>query len=483
MRRHCPSSHRPHARRPFLQALALCAALLLPTARLAAEPAAPSVARASVDALTQRVTQLGGKLSLCILDVDSGRVLADTNPKLPINPASNMKLLTAAVALDTLGPTHVFTTSLNGAREGNRVAELVLRGDGDPSLRTADLLRLALALQNSGISEVGAILVDQSYFDAQFVPPAFEQQPDEWAPFRAPVSAVALEGNTIAVNVLPTTAGQPAHIWYDPEGVVQSSGEVATAPAGKGERVGWTVRTSRTGLESLLGGYIAADRNRMRFRKRLHDPRIVPGLALKTLLTSLGVKVGDRVLEGGSEIKERLVYHESAPLSALLPSLGKDSDNFAAEMLLKVVGAEVSKGPGTSAAGSQAILDWLKAHNALVPDTRVSNGSGLFDAARVSAFTFAQTLRNAYQDPRLRPEYVAHLAIGGFDGTLKRRFKNTGHRVRAKTGTLESTVSLSGYALGTDASHAVAFSILIDGISGHHTELRQAMDRIVSDLL
>lgn len=471
------------SRRPFLQALALCSALLLPAPPLSAEPTPTGAVSASVNALTQRVTELGGKLSLCILDVDTGRVLADANPKLPINPASNMKLLTAAVALDALGPTHVFTTSLNGTREGNRVPELVLRGDGDPSLRTADLLRLALALQNSGISEVGAILVDQSYFDAQFVPPAFEQQPDEWAPFRAPVSAVALEGNTIAVNVLSTTAGQPAHVWYDPDGVVQSSGEVTTAPAGKGERVGWTVRAGRTGLESLLGGYIAADRNRMRFRKRLHDPRIVPGLALKTLLTSLGVKVGDRVLEGGSEVKQRLVYHESAPLSALLPSLGKDSDNFAAEMLLKVVGAEVTQGPGTSAAGSQAIVKWLQEHEAMVPGTRVSNGSGLFDAARVSAISFAQTLRAAYQDPRLHPEYLAHLAIGGFDGTLKRRFKNTGHRVRAKTGTLNATVSLSGYVLSADASRAAAFSILIDGVAGHHAELRQAMDRVVSDLL
>jgi D-alanyl-D-alanine carboxypeptidase/D-alanyl-D-alanine-endopeptidase (penicillin-binding protein 4) len=84
-----------------------------------------------------------------------------------------------------------------------------------------------------GIRKVdGDILVDQRYFDDQTTPPAFEQQPNEWAAFRAPVSAVALNGNTITLSIRPTTAGQPATAWFDPPGFVDSEGSVKTAWTG-----------------------------------------------------------------------------------------------------------------------------------------------------------------------------------------------------------------------------------------------------------
>src|SRR5690606_3060998 len=99
-------------------------------------------------------------------------------------PASNMKLITAAVTLARLGSEYRFSTGLYGEISAGKVDPLVLRGHGDPSLGTEDLWEIGRALAHLGVTEVGSILVDQSRFDDQFVPPAFEQQPNEWAGFR-----------------------------------------------------------------------------------------------------------------------------------------------------------------------------------------------------------------------------------------------------------------------------------------------------------
>jgi D-alanyl-D-alanine carboxypeptidase/D-alanyl-D-alanine-endopeptidase (penicillin-binding protein 4) len=433
--------------------------------------------------LTRRVTGWGGKLGVSIIDVQSGTPWAEINPKLVLNPASTMKLLTAAVLLDRLGPNYRFTTSLHGVRQGNQVNELVLRGRGDPSLRTTDLLRMAVALKNSGVSKVGEILVDQSYFDAQFVPPAFDQQPDEWAPFRAPVSAIALDGNSVTLNVLPSVSGSPASVWFEPDGWVSNSGQVMTQTSNGKQNIGWTLSAGQNSLLSKISGNVASNLGRQRFRKRVHDPRLLPGYALKRMLADLGVTVGDRVSEGGANIDAQLVYNESQPLAALLASLGKDSDNFYAEMLLKVLGATVSGAAGTSSAGSQAILDWLQQQGTWVPGTHVINGSGLFDADRVSAWTLARTLRAAYLSPKLQPDYVSQLSIAGVDGTLKNRLTRFGpaRSVRAKTGTLDATVALSGYFL-RDGGSAVAFALIVDGVKGRPGEIRQLFDAVVTEL-
>jgi D-alanyl-D-alanine carboxypeptidase/D-alanyl-D-alanine-endopeptidase (penicillin-binding protein 4) len=438
----------------------------------------------AVAMLTRQVTEWGGKLGLCVIDVQSGSTLAEVNPKLVLNPASTMKLLTAAVALDRLGPHYRFTTSLHGVRQANVVSELVLRGRGDPSFRSTDLLRMALSLKNSGVTKVGEVLVDQSYFDAQFVPPAFDQQPNEWAPFRAPVSAIALDGNSVTLNVMPSSPGSAASVWFEPDGLVTNSGQVMTQTANGKQNIGWTLSARQGSLQSLVSGNIASNLGRQRFRKRVHDPRLLPGYALKRMLRDLGVTVGDRVSEGGTNIHAQLVYSESPPLSALLANMGKDSDNFYAEMLLKVLGATVSGSAGTSAAGSQAILAWLQQQGTWAANTHVTNGSGLFDANRVSAWTLSRTLRAAYLSPKLQPDYVSHLAIAGVDGTLKNRLTAFGpsRSVRAKTGTLDGTIALSGYLL-RGGQDAIAFTLIVDGVKGHHAQIRQHFDQIVSLLV
>ena len=441
---------------------------------------APRVVEA-VGALVDWVKGRGGADSVRIVAADTGRVWAEHAPGLALNPASNMKVLTAAVALDRLGPEYRLSTGLYGEVVNGRVEALVLRGEGDPSLGIGDLWGLARALDRLGVTQVGRILVDQSRFDERFVPPAFEQQPDEWASFRAPVSAVALERNAVTLHVLPARAGTPARIWFEPPGVVSVEGSVETRRPGSGESIQLAMEPRPDALVARVGGHVAEGMPRLRFERRIDDPRRAPGLALAALLGELKIAVQGGVALGGAEVKSRLVFHESAPLGELVKELGKNSDNFYAEMLLEVLGADAGAVPASSQRGALVVSSWLAEHQLSSPDTRIMNGSGLFDANRVSAGTLAGVLELAYRAPAIYPEFLAQLAIGGVDGTLRSRFRTLSPRriVRAKTGTLAAAIGLSGYVLSARGQAPIAFSFLINGIEGYTGEARQRIDRVI----
>ncbi len=320
---------------------------------------------------------------------------------------------------------------------------LVLRGHGDPSLTTADLWTLAEELREEGIKRVeGDLLVDQRFFDEQTTPPAFDQQPNEWATFRAPVSALAVNENTVTLSL---------------------------ELAGSGQR-----------LAAKVSGAVSGRSHLVRYTRRVEDPTLLGGYALRAVLEQVGITVSGDV-KAGAHRGTLLASHQSEPLSQLLYSLGKASDNFYAEMIFKSLGGEGHGRPARSADGAEIVTRWLDKIGANDPGVVIKNGSGLFDSNRVTAASTALLLRAAYRDPAIQPEFVAQLAIGGVDGTLHRRFPNERMRraVRAKTGTLDDAIALSGYVLAPPGRGPVAFSILINNIAGKVDPARHAADKLV----
>jgi D-alanyl-D-alanine carboxypeptidase/D-alanyl-D-alanine-endopeptidase (penicillin-binding protein 4) len=455
-------------------------------ARATAAPARDQGLQEACDELARWAKQAGGQAGIALMTAGSARLLAAAGETAPLNPASNQKLLTAAASLARLGPQFRYFTAVYGSIQAGAAPALVLRGHGDPSLRSADLWRIAADLVDRGLRRVtGAILVDQSRFDRNVVPPAFEQQPNEWASFRAPVSAVALDGNSLVLNVVPAAAGQPAAVWFEPPGYAVTAGSVRTEAPGRGNDVRYSVEPGPGGrVRASVGGHIAEGLPRVRFSRRIDDPRLAAGYVLGHMLSRLGVEVTGQVAEGGAGERYELAVHRSEPLSKLLFALGKDSDNFYAEMLLKSLGAEVKGSPGTSARGAEVVEDWLKQVGAFAPGTRITNGSGLFDANRISALGLARSIGAAYRDPAIGPEYVAQLAIGGVDGTLRSRFQSlrATRAVRAKTGTLDRVVALSGLVLAPPGREPIAFAAIVNDLPGKHAESRRRIDRIVTQI-
>ena len=450
-----------------------------------AEPEPREVIAARGLAELERWTKAqGAELGARVLDLSSGRPLAESAAERALNPASTQKILTVAAALDRLGPAYCFVTSLHGRQQGDSLDQLVLRSDGDPELGSGDLLALVERLWARGVRRVqGDVLVDQSAFDSGWDPPAYEQRPNDAAAYRAPVSAVAVDGNTVTLHVQPTATGSHAVAWLEPPGIGSIDGTIAsTGQAKRPENVGLTITRNSGQVIARVSGSVESGRPPFRFARRLPDPETAPAHVLVALLGRMGIRVGGRAAAGGAGVQAELARHQSRPLAQLTHALGKRSDNFCAEMLMKALGRGPAKtGVGSSSGGALAIEAFLKARQAFTPGMQIRNGSGLFDANRVSAASLTRVLELAHADSRIGPELTAALAIGGVDGTLAARFPKSAaeRRVRAKTGTLSTVIALSGYLFGP---RPLAFAFLMNGLPGKQTEARRRIDGVLDAL-
>ena len=393
-----------------------------------------------------------------------------------------MKLVTAAAALIELGPEFQMRTGLYGHVEDGRVAHLVLRGYGDPSLRMSDLVELAEGLADRGVRAVDHVIVDGSYFDGQILPPAFEQQPDEVASFRAAVGAVSVEQSSYVLRVIPGPRdGAPAVVRLAAPGYFDVENDIKTTGPGGPPNIIASQRGDGDRMELRLSGSIPTGILGVGYRRRVENPLAHAGHAMAEALGRAGIRGARRVQVGNPPSGLPLLSsRDSEPLASLLHRVGKYSDNFVAEMVLKVLGAEKAQ-PGTSERGAQVLQELLERAGVAPGQATIVNGSGLFDGNLIAASHITKVLRHVWHQPGVRAEYLSQLAIGGTDGTLARRMRDlpAARIVRAKTGTLNDVISLSGYVLGKEPGRAVAFSFLGNGMAGKHGAARRLADDIV----
>jgi D-alanyl-D-alanine carboxypeptidase/D-alanyl-D-alanine-endopeptidase (penicillin-binding protein 4) len=468
--------------RPLVFALALTACLACVTAGAQDKEAL----RAQLDELIAKA-DLGDGIGVVVADTASGERLYTKNPETPRNPASNMKLVTAAVALVELGADYRMRTTLAGQiGEDGGVDTLVLRGEGDPSFSYADLLSMTRRLVELGVRRVEHIVVDGSYFDDQILPPAFDQQPNEVASFRAAVGAVSIDRNAYELRVAPGPAADaPASVILRCPDYFAVESTVTTAASGN-PAITAEQRARGEQLTLKLGGSVPLGVRGVGYERRIESPLPYAGYCLKAALRSQRVTGALRVSVGAPPAGlPVLVGRESEPLSVLLEPVGKHSDNFSAEMLLKAVGAHAMHRPGSSAAGAERAQSLLEQAGVARGSAKIVNGSGLFRGGSIAPDHLVKVLLRMYGDAATRSEYVAQLAVAGKDGTLKGRLTDLRKPriVRAKTGTLDDVISLSGYVLGPRPDQALAFSFLLNGVSGKQWQARALADDLARALV
>jgi serine-type D-Ala-D-Ala carboxypeptidase/endopeptidase (penicillin-binding protein 4) len=386
--------------------------------------------------------------------------------------------------LSELGPDFRYHVGIYGKIESGVASRLVLRGNGDPTFRYDELKAFVDRLIALGLKRVsGDILVDQSAFDDQYTPPAFDQQPGEWAAFRAPVSAVSLDRNSTTLHVFPTLPGQLARVEFEPPGYVSVTGEVRTEKGKKRDHVGLTMKPRGLLLGAQVSGGLPEGDSVVHITRRIENPEIYAGVVLRRALLNAGVQVQGDARRGGEDETAELVGRDSEKLSVLALQLGKASDNFYAETIFKTVGMVKRGRPGTAENAAAVSVEWLKSRQLADDSLKVVNGSGLYDANRISARTLARLLDVAYMDPPISRPFQEQLAVGGLDGTLRSRFYALKNRrsVHAKTGTLNKVTALSGYVFGPEQQTGVSFSILVTGTSDH-SGARERIDDLVLEL-
>ncbi|MCA9655598.1 MAG: D-alanyl-D-alanine carboxypeptidase/D-alanyl-D-alanine-endopeptidase [Myxococcales bacterium] len=488
-----PSSRSLRVRGPALAlGLALCiggpVVVEGPALALAAAPAdKPAKAQLATlvdDALSEPFLA-EAQVGVSIVDLETGEALVERGAELPLNPASNVKLVTTAAALGILGPAHRYSTGVyhdEGALSGTTIrGELYLQGSGDPALVTANLYELAGKLRARGIEKItGGITVDASTFDRDELPPGFDQK-QELASFRAPGGATVVNFDTFEVHVRPGAVGKAPFAGVEPPVAGVALTVTATTEAGGKRELLADYEAKDDHVELELRGTLGVDSGATSFRYPIDDPSRYAGELLALVLERQGIKVGRKKIKTGKVPRkaELLAAHHSDPLGVLVRSVNKFSNNFMAEQILKTIDAD--PGPATFEGALQRVREHLQARGVPTEGLKLGNGSGLYDTNRVSAGQFTALLSSVYADERIRPDYMASLAIMGVDGTTRSRLEDTPHAgwVRVKTGTLDGVSSLSGYA-GAPGRKPIAFSILFNGIrKWDNGRAHKVQDRIV----
>ncbi|BDG10262.1 D-alanyl-D-alanine carboxypeptidase/D-alanyl-D-alanine endopeptidase [Anaeromyxobacter paludicola] len=486
---------------------ALALALALPAS--AAAPAAPAVPAAPADRppaaapaaasalqgegaaqLAQALTRILGTSALrrtrtgvAVVSLDSGQLLFARNADDLFNPASNVKLFTAAAALARLGPEFRFETEFYaepGAAE--TVRALYVRGKGDPSMVTERLYAIAGELAHRGIRTVkGDLVLDDSWFDEQREGPGYDQEHGDRA-YLAPTGALSLNFNAVAIHVAggpkPKARGrvelEPASDFFTLDN------RTVTARARARRRVvpssslqGGLERITVTGRLPLNGGDQV-------FYRKIGDPTLYFGHTLKRMLELRGVRVTGQVRAGRVPPAARLVYlAQSDELAEIVRTLQKHSNNFIAEQLVKTLGAQVKGAPGSWPKGIEAIQDFLAEAGIPRGGYQMRNGSGLNDANRFTARQTVTLLGAMWRRFPLAAEYVGALPVAGKDGTIRWRMWGTDAvgRLRAKTGTLDGVRSLSGY-VETAAHEHLAFAIFVNDFPGRTHAVVRGVDAL-----
>jgi D-alanyl-D-alanine carboxypeptidase/D-alanyl-D-alanine-endopeptidase (penicillin-binding protein 4) len=459
-----------------------------PTAAPVPSPAVPPPAnpaersawlKTRLDTLFTSPALTGAKISVLVLDAESGKPIYGRNEKSGLNAASNVKLVTTAAALALLGPEFRWKTAVLGLSpaEGGRAispagelqGDLILRASGDPTLTTQDLAELASELSAIGLRRVhGALVVDATAFDNATVGPSYDQK-DDSAAFRAPSSAASLNGNTVAVTITPgPSAGAPARVVLDPPSSnLVLTGRVTTAGKGPAAPIVQTSDAGNGQTRVTVSGRVLLGSEPRIVLRRIVQPDLFLGQTFKQVLQKRGITIDQplRVAAAPKNGLRTMATHDSPTLAVVVHELGKRSNNFVAEQVLRTLGGEVMGKPGTWQKGLDAVARYLEGLGIAKASFTMRNGSGLYDSSRFSAEQLATVIRAAMRDFRISGEYLASLAVSGADGTLANRMTGSAAEryVRAKTGTLSKVSCLSGVA-GAPGQKPLVFSFLMNDV-------------------
>lgn len=352
------------------------------------------------------------QVAVMAYDLTADTLVFAHNERQTMRPASTMKLLTAITALDHLGESYRYTTSLmlkgqifeaadsteqkpkrkKEALTNVLVGNIIVRGGMDPRFNADDMAAFVEAIEKAGIGTVyGSLQADRSFKDQDML----------------------------------------------------------------GE--GWCWDDKNPVLTPLL--WNREDGFMPKFQQRLRDAGIVfrpqtemPADSLDAPLYAVTTQVTDTLCSR---------YHS---IDQILMRMMKESDNLYAESLFYQIASSATKKAATASDGISVMKSLIKKIGLRPDDYRIADGSGLSLYNYQSAELLTMLLRYAYQNSNIYSHLHPSLPVAGVDGTLKSRMRRTpaAGNVHAKTGTVTGVSSLAGYLTAANGN-VIAFAIINQG--------------------
>lgn len=450
-----------------------------------------------------RTARWGIRVETLAQSESSPQVLVDQEGDRLFIPASNVKLLTTAAALDVLGREFQIQTSvyreiaepqLSAVEDASSETPVNLRvvGRGDPTLTSADLTDLVQQIGDRGIRYIQTLTFDDHYFRTDAVNPTWEWG-DAQAGYGAAASSFILSLNELRLVAYPSEIGEPVRVeWLsDVADSWQIVNRTVTVPASESGYT-WASRDLSRPVVYLDGQRpigAPADESAV----AIANPTNYFSDQLTSALRNAGMIVDEVAIAPLATAPDELLSLEeiaqisSPPLSELLPPTNRDSENIYAEALLRHVGyahqgAEALPFFSPLDAGLEGTVDRLATLGIDPFGIRLADGSGLSRQNLVSPEAFVDTLRAMAQHPEAEL-YRESLAIAGIAGTLRNRLRDTPieGRLYAKTGGLTGVASVSGY-LDPPNFEPLLVSIILNHSRQSGQTNRDAIDRILLEL-
>ena len=423
-----------------------------------------------------------------LLAVRGTRVLAAENPDRAFTPASVQKLVVSAASLHHLGPDYRFVTRLRsaGAREGDVLqGDLVVDAGGDPTWSERfhekdarlPLRDLARALRKRGIARVdGNLVIDLSRFPGRAMPVDWPVG-DVAFSYGAPVSGLAVDENHVWLHMAPGGyVGAPGRVrsGSDDLEVVNQTRTVSKARHGRG-----TVDFQPVWGEArvIARGEYPISEGPFDLKVASPDPVARAGRELQKVLAEEGVEVTGEVGISRDPLPQSAVLATvtSPPLSEILVPVLEDSNNWLAEMVLRLVALEVA-GEGRLDTGIELLEAFLEETVGAEPESYVlDDASGLSPFNLITPNTVLRLLQFAWQQP-WRDAFVQALPSSS-RGTLARGWPRL-PAIAAKTGTLRGTQTLAGI-LDPRSSEPTFFVVFLN----HRREGRFALRAQIAEQL
>src|SRR5579863_4294976 len=445
-----------------------------------------------------------GDWGILVADAASGQVLFERNADQYFVPASNMKLLTTALALAKLGTDYRFRTTLEATTqptsEGKVYGPLYLVGRGDPNLSNRKfpyvlkeefdgppekaIAELADALAAKGIKEIaGDIVGDDSYFPRERYPNGWEIDDMVWE-YGAAISAIVVDDNTVQLTLTPgEKAGDRVEAVVAPaapEFTVEN--QTITSPVGV--KADLTLRREPGSNVVTVLGTLPAKSNPRKLTLAIQEPALHAAAMLKRLLEDRGIKVNGVARQLSSppgplagETRVVLAEHLSIPLGESIKLVNKISQNLHTEMLLRTTARQ--SGTWTT---PEDLANFAASFYAVagIPagDVVQTDGSGLSRHDLVTPRALVALLLYAEKQPWFGA-YFDSLPVAAVDGTLEDRMKSSiaAERVHAKTGSVEHVRTRSGYADLPNGKRLV-FSFMSNNMGSKSHEATDALDAL-----
>jgi serine-type D-Ala-D-Ala carboxypeptidase/endopeptidase (penicillin-binding protein 4) len=419
-----------------------------------------------------------------IQDMSNGEIIFERNSDKAFNPASNLKLFTATAALIYLGPNYRYETILladaKDVKDGVINGNLYLKFSGDPSLKDEHLNEIFAEMHKQGIKKlIGNLYLDASAYDNTYYGPGWMLEDLNFS-FAAPISAIILNKNQIEYMLTPTLANntaklQPINEQLYNEKIIQVINTVITS-----DKLPSSINLAVDEDNIIsISGYVTSNDKAKKLAVAIKNPSLYAKKLLKQVIQNNKIELNGKILEGTTKSSlQILVSHSSEPLRFLIDDMLKNSDNVISNSILKTLGFQFFKQPGSWENGIKAVQATLSQNAYINFDKSVLvDGDGQSRYDLVTPDQISQLLNFAYHNFAINPELISALPIAGSDGTLTNRLNDEKILVRAKTGSMTGIDSLCGY-IENSTHHIWSFVILINNYTGSNEVVNKFEDEI-----